>query len=191
MRLKNKPILAAVILAGVFVPLASHAQTPVANRGGSFTVGGSIGSVRANGGDFSGSDTGWKVFLGTTFKDVIGLEAQYLDFGDLRRTGLPSSAQAHAYTGAVSAGIPLPWATPFAKLGYAFQDVEGESVRAELKDDEVFYGVGVRFGPWTTHLALRLEYERFRFGKTDLDLASLGLGFRFGGYDRNPGRWDR
>lgn len=191
MRLKTRSILAAAIVAAVLAPLAAQAQTSVANRGGSFTVGGSIGSVRANGGDFDGSDTGWKVFLGTTIKDVIGLEAQYLDFGDLTRTGLPSSAQAHAFTAAVSAGIPLPWATPFAKLGYAFQDVEGESANNELKDDEVFYGVGLRFGPWTTHLALRIEYERFKFGNTDLDLASLGLGFRFGGYDRNPGRWDR
>lgn len=189
-----RPILAAAVLASAAAPLSAFAaDTPVASRSGSFTIGGSVGSARADGGGFDSDDTGWKFFMGTTFKDVIGLEAQYMDFGGLEgSTALgPVSNDAEAYTAAISAGVPLSWATPFAKVGYAFQDVEGESANDELDDDEVFYGVGLRFGPWTTNLAMRLEYERFEFGQTDVDLASLGLGFRFGGYDRSPGRWDR
>jgi hypothetical protein len=178
MQTKSKLVFWSILSAAVL------AMAPVASQAEGM-VGGSVGSSRADGGDFDSDDSGWKAFGTVGLGEAIGLEVQYLDFGDLEGTaGSPFSgvkARAEAFTGAVSAGVPLGWAMPYAKLGYAIQDVEGQSVSEEVEEDEVFFGVGMRFGPRTSPLALRLEYERFEFGRTDVDLASLGLGFRFGG----------
>lgn len=172
-------ILAAALAAAVAAPVAV-ADTPPSQRGGSFSLGGSLGSARIDGSNFEDDDTSAKGFIATSFGDMLGAEAQYIDFGSYD-TRIGGDADFDAITVAGTVGVPLPWATPYGKVGWAFQDAEGQSVNDEFSDDEVFYGVGLRFGPWRSPLSMRLEYERFDFGGDDLDLASLGLAFRFGG----------
>lgn len=136
-------------------------------------LGGSVGSARVNGGDFEGSDTGWKVFIGG-YSHILGGELNYVDFGDLGSAG----PGARAWAPAVVAGIPFGGNSVYGKFGVAFADVEGSSLRQEYSDEDPFYGVGARFGA-ANGLGLRLEYERYKLQREDLDQASIGLEFRF------------
>lgn len=155
------------------------AAAPFSLGAAGLTAGGSVGTARINSSNFDDDNTGAKGFLALG-GDMLGVEAQYIDFGSYSMR-LGGDADFDAITVAGTIGIPLAWARPYGKIGYAFQDVEGQSVSQEASDDEVFYGVGIGFGPERSPLSVRLEYERFEFDGDDLDMASLGLGFRFGG----------
>lgn len=136
-------------------------------------LGGSAGSARVNGGDFDGSDTGWKVYAGG-YGRFIGGEIGYVDFGQLGGNG----PDAHAWAPAITAGVPLGATTLYGKFGAAFADVEGSSIREEYSDEAPFYGVGARIGA-ANGLGLRLEYERYELDRDDVDQALVGLEFRF------------
>ncbi len=138
-------------------------------------LGGSAGSARVNEGDFEGSETAWKVFAGTSFTEVIGGEIGYINFGRLGGNG----PDARSFNLAALVGLPLGGFMPYGKAGVAFADVEGSSLREEYKDEDPYFGVGLRFAPPASPLGLRLEYERFRFERENVDMASAGLEFRF------------
>jgi len=160
----------AVIAATVIVatlPLAAAAD---------FTLGANAGSARINQGDFEGNDTGWKVHMGGSYNQIIGGELGYVNFG---KYGADNS-NANAFTPAVTLGVPVGIANFYAKGGVAFADVEGSSVREEYKNEDPFYGVGLRIG-MPNGIGFRAEYERYQFDFADLDMAMAGLEFRFGG----------
>jgi opacity protein-like surface antigen len=138
------------------------------------SIGGSAGSARVNDSDFSGSDTSYKIHVGGDYRRVFGGEIGYINFGRLGGDG----PEARSWNVAVRAGVPLNGFTPYVKGGVAFADVEGSAVRDEYKDQDPFYGIGVRFSSARSPLAIRLEYERFRF-ESDVDLASAGVELRF------------
>lgn len=163
--LSFKPLLIVAGL-GLATALPAHAAGMV--------LGGSAGSARVNGGDFDGSDTGWKAFVGG-YGQYLGGEIAYVNFG---RLGGDRGPEANAWAPAVTLGIPVGMASFYGKLGAAFADVEGSSVREEYKDETPFYGVGARFGD-ERGLGLRVEYERYELEREDVDQASLGLEFRF------------
>lgn len=163
---------AAVIAAGVIattLPLAAAADP-------GFTLGANVGSARIDQGDFEGDDTSWKFHLGGSYDQIIGGELAYVNFG---RYGADKST-AKAFAPAVMVGLPLGNANLYAKGGVAFADVEGSSLREEYRNEDPFYGVGLRIG-MTPALGFRAEYERYQFDFADLDLAQAGLEFRFGG----------
>lgn len=139
------------------------------------SIGGSLGSARVNQGDFEGNDDSWKLYAGTSFTEVIGGELGYIDFGRLGGNG----PGARSWNLAATVGLPLGWVMPYGKAGVAFADIEGSSFREEYRDQDPYYGVGLRFGPRSSPVGLRLEYERFAFEQEDVDLASAGLEFRF------------
>lgn len=139
------------------------------------SVGGSVSTARVNQGDFDGSDTGWKVFAGTSFTEVIGGEFGYVDFGNLGGDG----PAARSWSLAATLGFPFDWAMPYGKAGISFADVEGSAVREEYRSEEPFFGVGLRFGPRDSAVGLRMEYERFDLDRDDIDLLSAGLELRF------------
>ena len=166
MRLQH--LLAAFVLAA---PAAALADT---------AIGGSVGSARVNEGDFEGSDTGWKAFIGS-YGALFGGEIAYVNFGELG--GGPNPPEAKAWAPSLSLGVPLGLARIYGKLGVAFPEIEGAAVEDEFEQEEAFYGVGMRVGA-PAGLGFRLEYERFDFGGNDVDLASAGLEFRFGAMTR-------
>jgi hypothetical protein len=138
------------------------------------TLGANFGSARTDGGDFEGSDTGWKVHLGSSFQQFIGGEIGYIDFGNLGGDG----PRANAWTPAITVGVPLGLARIYGKGGVAFADVEGDSLREEYRNEEPFYGVGLRLGV-SPGLGFRAEYERYSFDNEDVDMAQAGLEFNF------------
>jgi hypothetical protein len=158
--------VAAALASGICI-------TPARADSGS-GIGASIGSARVNDGDFEGSDTSYKIYLGTSLRNIIGGEIGYINFGRLGGDG----PEARSWNLAVLAGVPLGIATPYVKGGVAFADVEGSALREEYKDEDPYYGVGLRISGPHSPLGFRMEYERFRF-EDDVDLFSAGLEFRF------------
>jgi len=138
------------------------------------TVGANLGSARANGGDFEGSDTGWKLHLGSGFNQFVGGEIGYIDFGNLGGNG----PAARAWTPAVTIGVPLGTARIYGKGGVSFADVEGSALRDEYEDESPFVGLGLSAG-LTPGLGFRVEYERYSVGNDDIDMAQAGLELRF------------
>lgn len=163
-----------LLYSGLILLFGIGAVTPAFAGGPS--IGGSLGSARVNEGDFDGSDNSWKVYAGTSFTEVIGGEVGYIDFGNL---GGGNGPHADSWNLAVTAGLPLGWVMPYGKAGVAFAEIDGSSLREEYSDQDPYYGVGLRFGPRSSPLGLRLEYERFAFQNEDVDLASAGVEFRF------------
>jgi hypothetical protein len=158
-------VLAATVIVAT-VPLTAAAD---------FTIGANAGSARINEGDFEGDDTGWKIHAGGNFNQIIGGEVGYVDFG---KYGVEGTG-ARAITPAVTLGVPLGMAALYAKGGVAFANVEGSSIREEYKNEDPFYGVGLRIG-MKNGLGFRAEYERYQFDFADLDMAMAGLELRFG-----------
>lgn len=156
-------IAAAVIVATL--PLAAAADV---------TLGANVGSARINEGDFEGSDTGYKLHVGSSFREIFGGEIGYVDFGTYGVEGSGASA----WTPALTIGMPVGLANLYAKGGVAFADIEGSSVREEYKNEDPFYGVGLRIG-MSRGLGFRAEYERYQFDNADLDMAQAGLELNF------------
>lgn len=155
----------AALVAAALLPTTAAAE---------FTFGANLGSARVNGGDFEGSDTGWKLHLGSTFQQFIGGEIGYIDFGELGGVG-PS---AEAWTPAVTVGVPIGMARLYGKGGIAFIDAEGTAISEEYSENDPFFGVGLRIG-MAPGLGFRAEYERYRFDTEDIDVAQAGLEFNF------------
>ena len=155
----------ALLVAAALLPATAAAE---------FTLGANLGSARVNDGDFEGSDTGWKVHIGSTFAQFIGGEVGYINFGNLGGEG----PKAEAFTPAITAGIPVGMARLYGKGGVAFIDAEGTAVSEEYKENDPFYGVGLRFG-MTPGVGFRAEYERYEFDGEDVDVAQAGLEINF------------
>ena len=168
--MRTKAIAAAVLLTMM-------AGTAAAAEKGGY-LGASYGRASFDNDDFDGSDDGYKIAAGG-YAGIIGGEVGYVNFGNLG--GNSDGPDAKAWTLAVTAGIPLgEIARVYGKVGYAFAEVDGQSVTEEIDDDKdnLFYGAGVTF-PIASNFALKAEYERYEVGNSDLDMASAGLEFRF------------
>ena len=147
---------------------------PLAARADGVTLGANLGSARANGGDFEGSDTGWKITLGSSYREVIGGEIGFVNFGQLGGNG----PDAQAWAADVTAGIPVGLARIYAKGGVAFAEVKGTSLQEDSRNNDPFYGVGLRIG-MSERVGFRAEYERYKIRNDNLDMAQAGLEFRF------------
>lgn len=159
------------------VILATMAGTAAAAEKGGY-LGASYGRASFDHDDFDGSDDGYKIVAGG-YAGIIGGEVGYVNFGNLG--GDSDGPDADAWTLALTAGIPLgEIARIYGKVGYAFAEVDGQSVTEEIDDDKdnLFYGAGLTF-PIAQNFALKAEYERYEVGHGDLDMASAGVEFRF------------
>ncbi|MGH8481427.1 MAG: outer membrane beta-barrel protein [Nevskiaceae bacterium] len=158
-------LASAALIAALLMPAAASAEV---------TLGANLGSARVDGGDFEGSDTGWKIHLGSTFEQFLGGEIGYINFGNLGGDG----PRAEAWTPAITAGFPIGMARLYGKGGVAFFDAEGTALTEEYKDNDPFFGVGLRVG-LSPGLGFRAEYERYRFDTEDIDVAQAGLELNF------------
>jgi len=166
MRLITITAACVALVAGALLPQAAAAEV---------TLGANLGSARVDGGDFEGSDTGWKVHVGSSFAQFIGGEIGYVNFGKL---GGGNGPRAEAWAPAITIGVPLGMARIYGKGGVAFADVEGSAVSEEYKNEDPFFGAGLRIG-MTPGLGFRAEYERYQFENEDVDMAQAGLEFNF------------
>ena len=144
------------------------------------------------------TDTGWKVYGGYQWTSHWGFELGYYDFGKASASatvlGVPVTAHGEATGWQLAATGTLP-ITPefdvFAKLGIHNSDVDvrasapGVSVSASGNSTDLAWGLGAKWN-FTRNVSMRIEYERFNdvgdsnnTGKTDIDLLSIGVMFRF------------
>lgn len=156
------------------VPVLLLCTLPAVASAGGVTIGGNLGSARVNQGDFEGSDTGWKVSIGSSYREIIGGELGFVNFGQLGGHG----PDAQAWAPAVSLGVPMGAARLYAKGGAAFAEVKGTSLREDSRNTDPFYGVGLSVA-MAEHLGFRAEYERYTLEREKVDMAMAGLEFRF------------
>ncbi len=147
-------------------------------------------------------DTGWKIFGGYQFNKNFGAEVGYVDFGKATANGVISgvavSANAKAKGWEFLGVGTLPIADKFSaygKLGFfrwdadvsATASIPGFAVTASASDKgtDLTYGIGLKYDFFKSASG-RLEWQRYKdigntatTGKSDVDLISLGLVFKF------------
>lgn len=155
----------AAVVAATLLPTVATADV---------SLGANFGSARVNGGNFEGSDTGYKLHAGVN-GPLLGAEFGYVNFGQF---GGRDGPDAQAWTPALTLGVPVGMARVYGKAGVAFFDVEGTAISEEYTDEDPFFGVGLRFG-MTPGLGFRAEYERYQFDNEDVDMAQAGLELNF------------
>lgn len=159
-------------------------------------VGGRLGTVKFEDSDFKDERTVKSAFIGAGLNPYLGLQVDYIDFGNYG-SGV-FSAETTGFAPAVIGSLPLNEAISlYAKGGQLFWetdvDVDVLGFNDSLDGNEFFYGVGANLKISET-LAVQLEYDRFKVDldedeigaaaatgdfETDVDTASVGLEFGF------------
>jgi hypothetical protein len=137
-------------------------------------LGGSFAWAHEGGGQFAGTGRGYKAFMGTYVRSA-GFEIGFVNFGDL---GGGDGPHAQAWTSATTIGFPISAVEVYGKVGLALSRVSGTATSQEVNHHRLYYGGGLRFGG-EKGLGVRAEYERFQLDSDHLDLASVGLEYRF------------
>jgi len=177
--------------AAALAILVAMLMGPAANADSGFYIGGSIGSAAMTvddidvGVEFDDDDSAWKGFAGYIIDMPVvdfGIEAGYVDFGAPSDTVLDQEVELDV-TGLSAFGlIGVDWGFfgMFAKAGVVSWDadfaVNDVSLESEDGSDSA-YGVGFRFT--FSSVEVRLEYEVFDVEDADIDMASLGVLWRF------------
>lgn len=155
-------------------------------------VGASVGNSSVNqkdtGADFSGSDTGSKIFAGFTFFKFFALEASYADLGtptDEISSGTDAKLDTTGWDVYAVGILPIgKHFELFAKAGVIVWDAEATyegAINGKTTEDgnDPAYGAGLAI-VFMKHFAVRAEYERFDISDLDkVELVSAGVEFRF------------
>ena len=149
-------------------------------------------------------DTGYKIFGGVQVNNIVGVEAFYVDFGEVSLTGNNGDTFAHqgtTYTftannvkvtaAAKTFGIAPTLGydvteqfRPYVKAGFhrwdADASVTASSGSAALSDSgtDLMYGLGAVY-MITDNVGIGAEYERFKFDSEDVDFLSANLRYKF------------
>lgn len=184
-----KTLLPAAALGALAVlPAVSFAEMQTDGIGP--YVGAGVGYHRLNEEDFGTTPTeldseemAYRGYAGWRFLPFLGVEGEYVDFGT--NDDGNNSLDAHGYSAAAVGYLPLSTRFDiYGKVGQLFWDKSGRdntgSTPFSFDDDgeDLFYGLGVGYG-LTEHLGVKLEYDRYEMERTDVDLASANLEFRF------------
>ncbi|MDI1247057.1 MAG: outer membrane beta-barrel protein [Rhodoferax sp.] len=153
-------------------------------------------------------DRGYKLFGGYQYNKYFAVEAGYFDLG---RFGFAANT---APTGTLSGNIKLRGLnldalgilpitekfSAFGRLGVTYAHTDGNfagtgavtvlNPSPSARDTNLKVGLGVQYA-FTDALSLRAEIERYRVNdavgnKGDVDMASIGLVYRFGGKTPTP-----
>lgn len=139
-------------------------------------------------------DTAYRIGVGYQFNQNFGLEASYIDFGNVDASGtylgapLTADAEADAFQLAVTGTMPINESfAVIGKLGIARTSVDVSGALAgipvSVSDDStgLTYGIGVKYNI-NKAMAIRAQYENFDESTPDddkLSLISIGLTFGF------------
>jgi OmpA-OmpF porin, OOP family len=143
-------------------------------------------------GTVDAKDTGWKIFGGYMFNRHVGVEAAYLNLGEVSYSGtfggLPVTGGKVELTGfniAALGSYPISEQfSVFGKLGLFIWDAEasdttgGALFSATADGTDLSFGVGVSYN-FTRNLGLRAEWEMFKTDEADATLLSIGAVWRF------------
>jgi hypothetical protein len=172
----RKAILATALL------LASTA-TLAADNG--IYLGASLGQANieldrdTTGLNLDGDDTGFKIIAGIRPLDWFGIEASYVNFGEVKQG--PLAVEGDGITGFGVFFLPVGPVDVFAKGGViSFNtDVKFQNLGNVRNDGTDFaYGVGVQFR--LLSLGVRAEYEMFDIDDVnDANMLSIGVTYTF------------
>lgn len=148
------------------------------------------------------SDTGYKLFLGYQFNQNFAVEGGYVDLGKMSFSSTITAPSAGTVSGDVKTknGLfldavgTLPLGNNFSVFGrLGVYSIKTEltasgsagSVSSSDTGSDFHWGIGAGYD-FTPNLGARLEWERFnkvgnkdKTGEGDVDLASVGLVYRF------------
>lgn len=144
-----------------------------------FNAGISFTDSDADGNNFSADDNKYKIYAGWTLGNLkwLTIEAQYVDFGEFDDNN--NVAEANSFDVFGVAGAELWRFILFAKAGIAFWDYEVKQGTFSSDDgSSLAYGVGAEFRILPM-LWIRAEWEVYDLDNVDVDVASLGVDFRF------------
>lgn len=194
--MKNRKIALGLAAALTAAPLgAALAQTAsdserywLPSRERTFSpgifVGGGIGYYRVDEQDFFGpgddlddDQVSFKVYAGGDLLPWLGVEAGYVNFGEIGGSG--ASLDADGWSVAAIAQLPIGNFAPYAKAGHLWWDTDSDSASFGNPDGhDWFGGLGLRFA-LTQAIDMRLEYERYEVADADVDMGSLNLQLQF------------
>jgi len=190
----NKVIVAsALALSGVLAAAQASAQAFVGGSIGQSDIGDEItsGLIDANQ-SVDGKDTAWKIFGGYMFNRNFGLEAAYVNLGEVSYSGTFGGApvtggkvEVNGFNVAALGSYPVTEQfSVFGKVGLFIWEADASDTTGGLpfsaKDDgtDISFGLGVGYS-FTGNLGVRAEWERFKTDDADADLLSIGLVWKF------------
>ena len=164
--------------------VASLLLAPAAQADSGFYLGASVGDTSVEFDDFDESDTSWKAFGGYIFDVPVvdfAVEAAYIDFGSQGGEILqvPAAIDATGLGAFGLVGVDFGVFGFFAKAGYVSWDADLDLGGLSDSDDGTDLGYGVGFRLNFSSLELRAEYELFEFEDADVDMATVGVVWRF------------
>jgi OmpA-OmpF porin, OOP family len=131
------------------------------------------------------TDIAWKLLGGYRFNRYVGVEASYVDWGEVTaslNTGAQVAADQHSYGLAAVGTIPLgPGFELFGKAGFVKTEQETRRISpgpstVNRDETEFHYGLGAKYA-FASNWALRGEWEKT--DKLKVELLSFGLEYRF------------
>jgi OmpA-OmpF porin, OOP family len=170
-----------------------------------FFVGGSVGQSDIDdeittglidSGTVDGKDTAFKIFGGYMFNRHFGVEAAYIDLGEVSYSGTffgapvtGGTVELTAFNVSVLGNFPVnEQFSVFGKIGLFSWEAEANDTTGGIPfsaDDDgtdVSFGVGVAYN-FTRNFGLRAEYELFKIESqsedADVGLISIGAVWRF------------
>jgi OmpA-OmpF porin, OOP family len=158
-----------------------------------FYLGGAYSQAAVNETVIDDNSNAWKLMLGYEFPFPVGIEAQWVDFGELdgviEAEGGSSNVgyDARTATVALTGRVPLnDFLTLYGKAGWLFWstdiNVSGTASDPHFEDgsdngNDLFFGAGLRFN--FSVVSLFAEYERYKLDTVDLNAVSVGVRLTF------------
>jgi OmpA-OmpF porin, OOP family len=178
--------LKRVVFASVAIMLFAVAGTAAAQG----YIGAGAGITKAESDVCAGlsncddEDTGMKIFGGFKFNPNVGLEASWVDLGEVSASvpGGTATGEVDGFGLAVVGMIPLNEKFGlFGKVGaYMWDSTVSAPGFGSVSDDgtDIMFGGGVNWN-LTTRFGLRAEWERFDIDGDNIDFISIGAQFNF------------
>ncbi|WP_116364650.1 outer membrane beta-barrel protein [Parahaliea mediterranea] len=186
--MKTRMTLAAALAAGLALPAQADDT--------GFYIGGSVGQayteaeardiIENSDYDLDDDDFGYKVFAGWQFLSILGVEAGYVDFGEVEGDSTFSRARVatDAWDAFLVGNLPLGFIDLFAKVGVVYADTDfrieqgGVSFSDSDSSTDPAYGIGADLE--LGNFAIRGEWEYFDVDNLDdLSMFSVGLTYQF------------
>ena len=131
----------------------------------------------------STNPTGWGLFVGHIINPNFAVEAEYLNFGEIKAgTG---SAKSTGFSLSGVGSLPMnEQFSLFGKLGYALITGKpgGSFTGADAKSNALTYGFGAQFN-LSPSLGVRLGWDKYKFNDTGMNgnasLVSVGALIKF------------
>ncbi|HSA70435.1 MAG TPA: outer membrane beta-barrel protein [Burkholderiales bacterium] len=192
MQIRKALAACALLLSGALTASHAYAQFFVGGSIGQSDIDDEITAGLITSGTVDGKDTAWKILGGYMFNRHFGVEAAYVNLGEVSYSGafglLPvtgGKVELTAFNVSALGALPInEQFSLFGKIGFFGWEAEasdttgGVPFSAEDDGTDISFGVGVMFN-FTPSFGVRAEYEFFQTDIGDAGLISVGALWRF------------